>query len=131
MGAALLAFIAKYLGRANTGDIAGNLGQCVGLVEVWCDINKKPHIPGNAVDLLKNADRTAYTVITNGPTNFPPLGAIVCWDGTWGAGYGHCAVVVAANAMQLVVCEQNDPEGAAPLVATHSFGGVAGWIVFK
>ena len=127
----LLAFVQKYLGVANTGDTPGNAGQCVGLVEVWCDINRKPHIAGNAVDLLGNAALGSYTVTKNGPSNFPPAGAIVCWDGSWGAGYGHTAVVLAANAMQLVVFEQNDPEGAAPIVATHSYGGVAGWIVAK
>ncbi len=131
MDTALLAFVQKYLGHANTGDTPGNMGQCVGLVEVWIDVNKHPHIAGNAVDLLDNADLAHYQLFRNGPTNFPPAGAIVCWDGSWGAGYGHCAVVLAANSMQLVVAEQNDPEGAAPLVATHSYGGVAGWLVFK
>ena len=85
-----------------------NAGQCVGLVEVWIDVNKHPHIFGNAADLLVNADRAHYTVTIDGPANFPPMGAIVCWDGTWGGGYGHTAVVLAANAMQLVVFEQND-----------------------
>ena len=131
MDAALLAFLQMYLGRANAGDTPENAGQCVGLVEVWIDVNKHPHIFGNAVDLLANADRAHYTVTANGPANFPPLGAIVCWDGSWGGGYGHTAIVLAANARQLVVFEQNDPEGAAPLVATHSYGGVAGWITFK
>lgn len=130
MAPSLLAFIQSYLGKANTGDTPGNAGQCVGLVEVWIDANKRPHIGGNAVDLLNNADPKAYKLTRNGPSNFPPAGAIVCWDGSWGAGYGHTAIVVAASPMQLVVFEQNDPDGASPLVATHSYAGVAGWLEF-
>lgn len=131
MSAGLLAFIQQYLGKAGTGNTPENTGQCVGLVEVWLAANNKPHIVGNAVDLLKNAPAAAYTVIKNGPVNMPPAGSVVCWDGSWGGGYGHTAVVVAASPMQMVVFEQNDPEGAAPLVATHSYAGVAGWIVPK
>lgn len=131
MASSLLSFVQQYLGKASTGNTPENRGQCVGLVEVWLAANGKPHIVGNAVDLLQNADPKAYTVTRNGPTNFPPAGAVVCWDGSWGGGYGHTAIVLAASPMQLVVFEQNDPDGAAPLVATHSYAGVAGWMVFK
>jgi len=126
----LATFIAQHLGKANTGDTPQNRGQCVGLVEVWLDANKKPHIPGNAVDLLANADPKVYKKTMNIPTNFPPPGAIVCWNNSWGGGYGHTAVVVAANVMGLVVFEQNDPTGSAPVVATHSYSGVQGWLTF-
>jgi hypothetical protein len=131
MHADLLSFINKYLGKAGSGDTPGNRGQCVGLVELWCDVNGTPHIPGNAVDLLGDADGAHYDKVANGPHNFPPAGAIICWDGSWGGGFGHTAVVVAASPMQVVVFEQNDPEGAAPLVATHSYGGVQGWLILK
>jgi len=131
MRADLLAFVEKYLGHAGSGDTPENKGQCVGLVELWCDACGTPHIPGNAVDLLALADPAHYLRIANGPTNYPAAGDIVCWDASWGAGYGHCAVVLAASPMQLAVFEQNDPEGASPLVATHSYGGVAGWLVMR
>lgn len=127
----LLEFIERYLGQHGTGDTVGNRGQCVGLVEVWIDINGYPHIPGNAVDLLANAERSRYTYVENKPMNYPLAGAIVCWDATWGDGYGHTAVVVAANPSQLVVFEQNNPSYAAPQVETHGYSGVAGWLVFK
>lgn len=127
----LIAFLEAYLGKEGTGTNAANKGQCVGLIEVWCARHGKPWIPGNAVDLLRLADPKAYVRTNNGPTNFPPPGAIVCWDASWGAGYGHTAVVLAANSMQLAVFEQNDPYGAAPVVATHSYAGVAGWLTFK
>jgi len=131
METALISFLQKYLGKVNTGNTPENMGQCVGLIEVWIAAQNHPHIPGNAVDLLNNADLTHYQLFRNNPTNFPPPGAIVCWDGSWGAGYGHTAIVIAATSMQVAVFEQNDPEGAAPVLATHSYGGVAGWLVLK
>lgn len=122
-------FIGKYLGVPNVGDTPGNKGQCVGLIEVWLDLNKRPHIAGNAVDLMANADLGTYAIVKNGPLNVPSPGDIVCWDGTWGGGFGHTAIVVAANTMHLAVFEQNDPDGSPPVVATHGYKGVQGWIV--
>ena len=58
----LAAFISQYLGKANTGDTSGNLGQCVGLIEKWLDANGMPSIPGNAVDLLANANPRCINV---------------------------------------------------------------------
>jgi surface antigen len=126
----LVGFISRHIGVANTGDNPINRGQCTGLVEVWLDENKRPHIYGNAKDLLTNADVAQYRVFHNSPTNFPPPGAIVCWDQTWGAGDGHTAVVVAASSMYLVVFEQNNPEAHPPIVNTHGYSGVLGWITF-
>lgn len=127
----LIAFINRYLGVMGTGDTADNKGQCVGLIECWCDVNGKPHIWGNAVDLMRNADPVHYSVTPNSPTNFPPPGAILCFDSTWGGGYGHTGVVVAATESQIVLFEQNNPEGGAPAVATHTYQGVAGWITIR
>jgi surface antigen len=126
----LASFISKYLGVPNTGDNSVNTGQCTGLVEVWLDANKQPHIYGNAKDLPANAPALGYKVVANGPTNFPAPGNIVCWNSSWGGGMGHTAIVVAANADQLVVFEQNDPTGHAPTVATHDYTGIEGWITF-
>ena len=123
-------FIAQYLGKANTGDTAQNRGQCVGLIEVWLTANGKPHVWGNAADLIANADAKVYKKTTNIPTNVPPPGAIVCWNSSWGGGAGHTAIVVAATVNLLVVFEQNDPTGSAPVVATHNYGGIQGWLTF-
>jgi len=128
MEATLLAFVRSYLGKAGTGDTPGNRGQCVGLIEVWLDRHNLPHIWGNAKDLLANAPPAVYTVVQNGPVNYPSCGDVVVWDASWGGGYGHTAVAIAATSMQLVVFEQNDPDGAPPLVATHGYEGVAGWL---
>ena len=127
----LLAFIARYLGAANSGTNSVNSGQCVGLVELWCDWIGHPRIAGNAKDMLGLADAAHYEIIANGPVNYPPAGAIVVWGDTWGEGFGHCAIALAATSMRLVVFEQNDPVGWPPLVATHSFGGVIGWAIPK
>lgn len=123
-------FIRTFLGVTGSGDTPGNKGQCVGLVEVWLTANGKPRIAGNAKDLLANAPRPPYKMTVNGPTNYPPPGAVICWDDSWGAGYGHTAIVVASNSNKVVVFEQNDPTGAAPLVATHSYAGVVGWVTW-
>lgn len=124
----LPAFLNKYLGIAKIGDTAVNIGQCVGLIEAWLDTNRCPHIWGNADQLMQNADLQTYKIVVNLPDNFPAPGDIVCWDGSWGNGAGHCAVVVAANANSLAVLEQNDPDGAPCLLATHDYSGVMGWI---
>lgn len=131
MDSDLLAFIKKYLGVPNTGDTLANKGQCVGLIEMWVDAHHAPHLWGNAADLLANADIGRYVITRNAPTNMPNPGAIVVWGPSWGGGYGHTAVVVAATLMHLVVFEQNDPDGSPPLVATHDYSGVIGWLEFK
>jgi CHAP domain len=124
----LVNFLAQYLGKAGTGDTPENKGQCVGLVEAWLDANARPHIWGNAKDLLANADLTVYRVYKNTPTNFPVWGDVLVWDGTWGNGDGHTGVVVAATPMLLAVFEANNPEGHAPQILMHDYTGVAGWI---
>lgn len=131
MNADLLGFIGKYVGRGAVGTNPDNTGQCTGLAMLWVEANSHPLIWADAKDLLSQAPLTDYQVFHNGPTNAPPPGALVVWNDTWGGGYGHVAVVVAANAMHLAVVEQNDPIGAGPLVATHDYSGVAGWLVFK
>jgi surface antigen len=127
----LSAFIAQYLGRVGTGTTAQNKGQCVGLVEAWLAAQGKGPVWGNAVDLMANADPKLYTVVHNAPDNYPPAGAIVCWGASFGGGYGHTAVVIAATAHWLAVFEQNNPVGSPPLVATRQYTGVQGWMIAK
>lgn len=129
MEAKLLQFLGKYYGVPNTGDTPENKGQCVGLIEVWLDGFGLKHIWGNADQLMANADLRLYKVVQNLPTNYPPAGAIICWNSTWGMGAGHTAVVLAADVNHVVVFEQNDPIGFAPSVGRHDYSGVMGWIV--
>lgn len=127
----LIAFVRKYLGVANSGTNSVNKGQCVGLVELWVGALALPAIPGNAKDLPGNADPHHYHVTQNGPVNYPAPGSVVCWNATWGGGYGHTAVVIAANGMYLAVFEQNNPTGYPPVLATHGYDGVEAWISAK
>jgi hypothetical protein len=124
----LATFISALLSQRNVGDTQENAGQCVGLVERWLDANKKPHIWGDAKDLMTNAPPSVFKVTANLPLNAPQPGNIVCWDSSWGLGHGHTAIVIAANIRSLAVFEQNNPIGSAPIVWTHGYTGVAGWI---
>jgi surface antigen len=124
-------FIAQYNGKTGIGDTDQNKGQCVGLVEVWIDNLGLPHIWGNAIDLLANADKTAYTVVKNTPTNSPTPGDIVVLDmGT----YGHTAIVVKADVNTLTLFEQNDHDANDPTGAcqiknyTYELLQHTGWI---
>jgi len=127
----LASFISRYLQKGLVGTNPTNTGQCTGLAMLWVKANDKPVIYANAKDLLAQADLTAYLMYKNGPFNSPPPGALVVWGSTWGNGYGHVAVVIAANDMHLATFEQNDPIGSQPNVATHTYDGVIGWLVFK
>src|ERR1035437_4099747 len=90
----LIAFIARFLGAKGTGTTLQNEGQCGGLVGRWLGVLGVGPIWGNAAELMANADPHYYTVVPNRPDNYPPAGAVVCWGTTWGAGYGHTAVVI-------------------------------------
>ena len=131
MAGTLIAFLARYLGALGTGTTPENTGQCVGLVERWLAALGVGPIWGDAKDLLANADPRWYTVERNAPDNYPPPGAVVCWNASWGAGHGHTAVVLAATRLHMAVFEQNDPTGALPLAATHGYAGVQGWLTVK
>jgi hypothetical protein len=126
----LLGFVRTYLGKPGVGDTAANQGQCVGLIEVYLDCSKKPHIWGNACDLLANAPVPPYKVTQNTPVNYPSAGDVLVWGSSWGGGAGHTAVVLAANVSQVVVFEQNNPDHSPPVVATHDYSGVLGWLSF-
>jgi len=127
MSAALLAFIARYLGVSGSGTNPVNRGQCVGLVELWILTQGQVPLGGNAKDLLVSAAARKWRVTYNAPQNYPGAGDVAVWNSTWGNGYGHTAIALVATSMHLVVFEQNDPTGAAPLVSTQLYTGVAGW----
>jgi hypothetical protein len=126
----LLGFIANHLGFDNVGDTPGNKGQCVGLIECWLDANQLPHVWGDAKDLLANADVRRYHVTRNTPANVPPPGSVIVWDGSWGSGHGHCAVVIAANVQYFASFEQNNPIGAGCGVKVHGYACVLGWLTW-
>lgn len=129
----LQGFIQEFSGRNDVGDTPQNIGQCVGLIEVWDDRLGQPHVWGNACDLLTNADRNAFTTTNNTPENFPGAGDIICWEAGWaGSSVGHTAIVVEANVDTFTVFEQNDRigggNGSCRLHLFQNYAGVQGWI---
>lgn len=123
----LQAFIDKYSNPKEypVGDTDANLGQCVGLVEVWTDLLGLPHTWGNAKDLPANADRKAYDVFTAGT---PQPGDIFCFDGFYGEGVGHTGIVAQATPTTVTLFQQNDPGGSIPHLKTYSYAHTVGWI---
>jgi hypothetical protein len=134
-------FIAKHTGVKNVGDTDQNRGECVGLSEVWLDTVAYPHIWGNAIDLLNNADPAFYTVTINTPFNFPKAGDIIVFGQPYGPYQdsktnttfydGHTGIVVDADVNSVTVFEQNNPVGSAPRIVKHTYGSVKGWISLK
>lgn len=119
-------FVTNLTGQINIGNTPENKGQCVGLEAVWCDNLGLPHIWGNAIQLLDNADKSAYTVVMNTPTNAPSQGDIVVFKPN------HTAIVVKADVNTLTVFEQNDhdandPSGACQ-VKDYTYENVVGWL---
>ncbi len=135
-------FIAQYQGKINIGDTPENTGQCVGLIELWIDNLGLPHIWGNAIDLLKNADTKSFDIVMNTPTNSPSAGDIVVFGKPYGASiqngitvyFGHCAIVISATENSLLVFEQNDITSDDPTGAcqkkTYTYEALqkTGWI---
>lgn len=121
-------FIKQFTGWAFAGDTPDNRGQCVGLAQVWIDCLGLPHVWGNAKDMLLDADPKSFRRNVNTPTNCPLPGDIVVWGPSWGAGYGHTGIAVTATVMDMVVFQQNDPDGSTPHLKTYSYSGVSGWL---
>ena len=119
-------FLAKYYNELKTGNTPENKGECVGLISMWVEELGLPHIWGHAKDLLTNADKNHFKVIKNSIDNYPVAGDIVCWDKTWGGGFGHTGVVIVADKYELDVFEQNPN---APHIIHHpNYSGVQGWL---
>lgn len=105
------------------GNTKDNLGECVGLVEVWFDVELSPHVWGNAKDLYANAG-AGYIKGTTWPA---PAGSAACFDGSWGGGVGHVMLSLGNG----WVVEQNNPTGSTPHKAFYGPQprGYIGWIL--
>lgn len=126
-----LDFILNNLGHRLTA--AGGLGgQCVDGVNVYLhDVFATGPIYANAVDWV-HAALPGWAWVPNGPTNFPPYGAIVVWGPAPQVGvsvFGHVAVALRADAQVLLSVDQHWPEGAPLSVVAHTYPGVRGWWV--
>lgn len=131
-------FVGQFTGKAAVGDTPENTGQCVGLVERWIDSLALPHVWGNAIDLLNNANKNAFTVVQNTPTNAPSEGDIVVLGSPYGPGvdsdnravyFGHTGIATAkCTADILELFEQNDPIGSFPHLNIYNYSSVLGWL---
>jgi hypothetical protein len=117
-------YVTDETGKPNVGNTPENIGQCVGLVEVWFRDNLDPQVWGNAKDLYDNADPNYYLKGTAWPA---PLGAAAVFN--W-APVGHTAISLGDDRL----FEQNNPTGSTPHVSNYGAGrpnGYVGYIVPK
>lgn len=121
------------------GDTPENLGQCVGAISNWLDnLNlNNPHLYGNAIDLLNNADKTKFNVIYNTPTGVPVAGDVLTFGAPYGKAtvngkvvyYGHTGIVVKADINKFTLFEQNNPTGTLCKLTNYpNYASVIGWI---
>src|SRR3990167_3588624 len=121
-------FLNKWNGQLNAGNTPENKGQCTGIVSLWIDVLNLPHVWGHAKDLMANADKKSFDVISNTPSGVPLKGDIICWNGNMGFGYGHTAIIVKADVNTFEVFEQNNPIGSNCHLRTYpNYNHVIGW----
>lgn len=67
----------------------------------------------------------------NNPDQLPPKGAIIVWNGTFSAPWGHIAVVINATQAGIDVLEQNgdNPGGYAYITKRTWHKAIDGWLV--
>lgn len=122
-----LAFAMRNLGHAVQAP-GGIGGECVDLANLYLLALGYPHVYRNAAD-WSGIVLPGFKWQANSPTNYPGSGDVVVWhsDGPAGIGVnGHIAIVLAADAMQLLTLDQNWSVRSVTL-QLHSYAGVAGW----
>lgn len=122
----------QYNGQKGVGNTPQNLGQCVGLVEVFIRGNGLDQVWGDAKDLYANAPEDSFLKIPNTPTAIPQQGDIIIWSGDYNGGAGHTGIATGKGDVNTFDCfEQNDPLGSACHVKTYNYAYVTGWLRFK
>lgn len=90
-----------------------------------------------AKEAFYNFNKSKFTQIKNGPTNFPKEGDIVIWGWSWPTTgvAGHIAICSRADARYLLTVDQNYPTGSPVKfvnhynpILRHSYKGVLGWL---
>ncbi len=133
-------FVAKYRGTLVT--VTGpDSGECTAVPHAWSKELGLPIVYGHAKDTFKNAAGLpgSYETVVNGPSNFPPPGAIVVFDAVPGNPFGHTAFVIWASAQEIRALSQNDPKGSKAAIKTYDYdndssdqaGEVIGWFIPK
>lgn len=119
----------KWENKPNVGNTAQNIGQCVGLVEIWIDAIGGPHIWGDAKDLYNNAPTDFFVQIEDTLTAIPQKGDIIVWSGSFNNGAGHTGIATGKADINSFDCfEQNDPLGSRPHVKNYNYEYVTGWL---
>lgn len=127
-------FVNKYNGRYLEADGA-YWYQCVDLTKKWQQENGWGVTHGNASQWPVNANKNEYQWIANGIRNKPEPGDIVVFSGN--GKYGHIAVCISANYLNLTCLEQNRPlRSPCHVVYTRNYGlgtsmPVRGWLHHK
>lgn len=98
-------------------NVAGELNRALG----------RPAWPGNAVDWMgRGFPGAVYFPAFGGAVPLP--GDVALFHGPGYSEFGHCAVVLeAVDWPNLLVWEQNDPEGTPSRIDGRSTAGLKGW----
>lgn len=84
---------------------------------------------GDAKDIF-GEQPDIYNWVQNTPAGVPPKGAVFVYGPSWGGGFGHISIVLAADKNTQTSLEQN--VGAPRVtVGTHGYGGAIGWGIPK
>lgn len=125
----LQAFYDKYNNQPNVGNTPANLGECVGLVSLWMDQFKVPHVYGHAKDLYANTPDEYFAKIPNTPDAIVQDGDIVVWSAGYNGTYGHTGIAKGKADVNSFECfEQNDPLGSKPHIKKYNYAYIIGWL---
>ena len=132
-------FVNTWSGVRN-GFFPAYTGQCVQLINQYNqDVIGAGFIPTPATmgardwfEVFASPAPDFYDRIANDPNNasqIPQHGDIVVYGRTWGSGYGHITIVLAADEVGFTGFEQNAPIGSSAHEQRHdNYTGVDGWL---
>ncbi len=122
-------FFNQYNGQKNVGNTPQNIGQCVGLIEVYIRGLGLDQVWGNADDLYANAPDASFVKIPNTPTGIPQQGDVIVWSSEFNGGVGHTGIATGKGDLNTFDCfEQNDPIGSNCHVKNYNYSYVTGWL---
>ena len=101
-------FIPKYQGQLVAAPDGSFPGQCVSLVKQWLDFCGWPALRGNAINWQYNGDGKTYKFFKNYAWTVPNPGDMCVFKV---GPYGHIGIVVQANLSNMLVFNQNWPQG--------------------
>lgn len=104
--------------------------QCVDWYRQYCHELGQVQSPGvaGAKDTWNSFNKSDFTKINNGSTNYPQRGDVVIWKEYPGNPYGHVGVADTADANSFVSYDQNWPVGSPVHPQPHNYDHVLGWL---